>query len=180
VEETLGDGPGEKFGEYTSYDPSYRGNTGRRFLEAAQQVLRSAQQQVQRSGNRRLARAMSRYESARELSRVLDAHDAMADAWGADRPSPVDIEAPPTATPARCETRSASSCRSTATDLPMDETRRAIDWMKANMPTPDPQLNEAWERVVDESPADRPEDCPLIRGLVQAKMDVINDLRKTA
>jgi hypothetical protein len=62
----------------------------------------------------------------------------------------------------------------------MDETRRAIDWMKANMPTPDPQLNEAWERVVDESPADRPEDCPLIRGLVQAKMDVINDLRKTA
>ena len=94
VEETLGDGPGEKFGEYTSYDPSYRGNTGRRFLEAAQQVLRSAQQQVQRGGNRRLARAMSRYESARELSRVLDAHDAMADAWGADRPSPVDIEAP--------------------------------------------------------------------------------------
>lgn len=93
-EADLGSGPGDRHRQYGNYDPTYGGQSGRRFLEAAQQVLRTAEQEVQRSGNRALANAMRQYESARELKRVLDAHDAMADAWGADRPSPVDIEAP--------------------------------------------------------------------------------------
>jgi len=92
--------PDQRHREYTGYDPTYGGQSGRRFLEAAQQALRTAEREVQRSGNRKLAQAMRQYESAREMHRVLDAHDAMADAWGADRPSPVDIEPPGESQPA--------------------------------------------------------------------------------
>jgi hypothetical protein len=92
--------PDQQYREYAEYDPTYGGESGRRFLEAAQQALRTAEREVQRSGNRKLAQAMRQYESAREMHRVLDAHDAMADAWGAGRPSPVDIEPPGESQPA--------------------------------------------------------------------------------
>lgn len=60
------------------------------------------------------------------------------------------------------------------------DVEETIRWVSRNFPTADEQLNEAWERVLRESPADHPEECPLIRGLVKAKMDTIEQLQQTA
>jgi len=55
-----------------------------------------------------------------------------------------------------------------------------ITWIKNNMPTGDEELDEAWRRVRRESPAEKPENCPLLRGLVKAKEDTIRDLQNNA
>lgn len=62
----------------------------------------------------------------------------------------------------------------------MDGTTELIKWAENNVPTGDEEFDEAWARVSAESPAEKPENCPLLRGLVQAKMETIRDLRQTA
>ena len=54
-----------------------------------------------------------------------------------------------------------------------------IDWMQAHHPTGEEDLDEAWRRVRAETPHTDLRECPLLRGLVEAKKETIAKLQKT-